>query len=334
MLTCLTAKATPVAKSQDTPIANPLIEKAVLQLEQANLWQQESNALILSANTIRKQLKQLRAAQHARAKKPMPEDAINVGKQTFEQKIQQLVGRLTQAQQQGAELRTKSQQLKQLAKTDFELALQQIWPQWLHNSQALNLADDLTASLAHNTRVRSVHKNMLAFGEGSPEAEVQAGMSLQVPALSKQNAPVDLNTSSFQFSRHEQYFAHIEVHNSASIPPDENKVLANTAAGEKTHTGAAPVPLNEIHQWRLMISDVRGNPVKDAEIEVQGHMPGHVHGLPTKPEVVQEIDPGVYLVDGLKFQMKGWWVMKFILRSPGDDAPQLDDDFFTFNLVL
>ena len=64
-------------------------------------------------------------------------------------------------------------------------------------------------------------------------------------------------------------------------------------------------------------------------------MPGHVHGLPTKPRITQEIEPGVYIVDGVKFQMKGWWVMKFVLlphKEIKQDKTQAD--FFTFNLVL
>ncbi|WP_281557700.1 FixH family protein [Thalassomonas sp. RHCl1] len=317
----LAVKAVAQEKLPDTAIENPLVAKAVAQLDQANLWQKQANELILNANKIRKQLKKIRVRA-----------AKSTDKQKFEQEIQGLLSQLTQAQQQGAELRTKSLALKQQAKTDFEQALLHIWPQWLHNREALTLEDNFNGSLAHNTRVRSVHKNMLGFGSEPSTSTAQPDMSLQVPALGKQNAPADLNISSFQFSRHEQYFAHIEVH-----PGGSGQSSDGSLAEKEPGTGqaaASSVPLNEIHQWRLMISDVRGNPVEDVEIEVQGHMPGHVHGLPTKPAVVEEIDSGIYLVDGLKFQMKGWWVMKFILRQPGADNSQSADDFFTFNLVL
>ncbi|WDE07892.1 FixH family protein [Thalassomonas viridans] len=308
---------------------NPLVAKAVAQLNQANLWHKQANDAILDANKIRKQLKQLRA--RAARKTPvagqMPEDKENAGKK-LEQEIQSLLGRLTQAQRQGSELRAKSQQLKRQAKLDFERAMLHIWPQWLQNREALTLEDNINMPLAHNARLRSVHKNMPESAGKSSMPQGQADMSLQVPALSKQNAPADLNTSTFQFSRHEQYFAHIEVHDGDFIKAGRD------GEEESGQVQVSAVPLNEIHQWRLMISDVRGNPVKDADIEVQGHMPGHVHGLPTKPAVVREIDSGIYLVDGLKFQMKGWWVMKFIMRQPGSMDSQVGDDFFTFNLVL
>ncbi|WDE14192.1 FixH family protein [Thalassomonas haliotis] len=336
ILLLLTAKAVQ-AKSPDTAIENPLVAKAVTQLDQARQWQKQANERILHANTIRKQLKQrrARAAKSSRSASALPDNDKNTDKEEFEQEIQELLGQLTQAQQQGAELRRKSQLLKQQAKMDFEQALLHIWPQWLHNREALILEDNLNASLAHNTQIRSVHKNMLAFAGNSSKRVQRPDMSLQVPALGKQNAPADLNTSSFQFSRHEQYFAHIEVHPGGAGKANYSGMAEKEqGAGQTVLSEPASVPLNEIHQWRLMISDVRGNPVKDVDIEVQGHMPGHVHGLPTKPAVVEEIDAGIYLVDGLKFQMKGWWVMKFILRQEGADSSQFADDFFTFNLVL
>ncbi len=73
-----------------------------------------------------------------------------------------------------------------------------------------------------------------------------------------------------------------------------------------------------MHRSRLLVSDLDGAPVQGATILVAGHMPGHVHGLPTQPRVTQELAPGV-LVEGLKFQMEGWWVMEF--RDPAARRP-------------
>ena len=92
---------------------------------------------------------------------------------------------------------------------------------------------------------------------------------------------------------------------------------------QKYQRWGTKVPLNEIHRWVLVVEDQAGQPV-EAEFKVVGHMPGHVHGLPTAPQVTQQLAPGVYLVEGVKFQMRGWWVMQF----------ETDNDSLRFNVVL
>jgi hypothetical protein len=57
-------------------------------------------------------------------------------------------------------------------------------------------------------------------------------------------------------------------------------------------------------------------------------MPEHGHGLPTEPEVNDETAPGVYLVEGMKFSMPGWWVVTFHVKSGSSE------DSVTFNLRL
>lgn len=90
-----------------------------------------------------------------------------------------------------------------------------------------------------------------------------------------------------------------------------------------------PVPVNVIHGWTLTVVTADGNnPVKDAVISIDGDMPQHGHGLPTQPEATQELSDGEYLVEGLKFSMPGWWVMKFHIRT----MEQEDD--VTFNLMV
>jgi hypothetical protein len=44
-------------------------------------------------------------------------------------------------------------------------------------------------------------------------------------------------------------------------------------------------------------------------------MPQHGHGLPTKPVVTRYAGNGDYVVDGMKFNMGGWWVVKFRVSS-------------------
>ncbi len=65
------------------------------------------------------------------------------------------------------------------------------------------------------------------------------------------------------------------------------------------------VPVNQMHQWTLHVEMADGQPVEDATITVDGDMPQHGHGLPTKPQVTKYLGNGDYLVEGMKFQMGG-----------------------------
>ncbi len=88
------------------------------------------------------------------------------------------------------------------------------------------------------------------------------------------------------------------------------------------------VPVNQMHQWTLHVETSDGQPVENAVITVDGDMPQHGHGLPTRPQVTQYLGNGDYLVEGLKFQMGGWWVMDFSITSEGQT------DAVHFNLRL
>jgi hypothetical protein len=89
-----------------------------------------------------------------------------------------------------------------------------------------------------------------------------------------------------------------------------------------------PSPVNRIHSWTLHVQTADGKPVTGADISLDGNMPEHGHGLPTEPEVTQEVSSGEYLVEGMKFSMPGWWVINFNIKS-GDKQ-----DTVTFNLIL
>ncbi|MBI5842272.1 MAG: FixH family protein [Chloroflexi bacterium] len=89
-----------------------------------------------------------------------------------------------------------------------------------------------------------------------------------------------------------------------------------------------PLAINQIHTWTLHIETADGQPVENAEITVDGGMPQHGHGLPTRPQVTQNLGNGDYVVEGMKFQMGGWWEVKFSITSGGKT------DTVTFNLIL
>lgn len=89
-----------------------------------------------------------------------------------------------------------------------------------------------------------------------------------------------------------------------------------------------PIKINELHSWRLHVETADGRPVDDATITIHGDMPGHGHGLPTEPVVAQKLGNGDYLVEGMKFQMSGWWYVDFDITSAAGS------DTVRFNLTL
>ena len=46
-----------------------------------------------------------------------------------------------------------------------------------------------------------------------------------------------------------------------------------------------PIVINQIHAWTIHVATPDGQPVTDAVITVDGDMPQHGHGLPTRPQV-------------------------------------------------
>jgi len=88
------------------------------------------------------------------------------------------------------------------------------------------------------------------------------------------------------------------------------------------------VPLSQIHSWTLKVETPDGQPVEGAVIQVDGGMPQHGHGLPTSPQVTEYLGNGEYRVEGMKFQMPGWWEVRFLISEGGET------DAITFNLNL
>lgn len=91
---------------------------------------------------------------------------------------------------------------------------------------------------------------------------------------------------------------------------------------------AQPIPVNKMHTWMLHVETPDGQPLDAAEITVDGDMPQHGHGMPTRPQVTQNLGGGDYRVEGMKFQMGGWWVIDFYITANGAS------DKVSFNLLL
>lgn len=91
---------------------------------------------------------------------------------------------------------------------------------------------------------------------------------------------------------------------------------------------ATPAAINQIHSWRIQVTSPTGVPIIHARIAVDGGMPQHGHGLPTRPQATREVVDGTYLLEGMKFSMTGWWEIKLTIQS-ADGSDQV-----TFNTVV
>jgi hypothetical protein len=115
------------------------------------------------------------------------------------------------------------------------------------------------------------------------------------------------------------------------VPPNLDYSLTRLSANgvyRATYSSETPVPVNQLHSWTLHVETADGKPVDNAAISIFGDMPQHGHGMPTEPQVTQNLDHGDYLVEGMKFQMGGWWKIDFTINANGQS------DQVSFNLML
>ena len=89
-----------------------------------------------------------------------------------------------------------------------------------------------------------------------------------------------------------------------------------------------PLRTRKLQSVHVAIADAHGQPISNARIAIDGGMPQHRHGLPTRPQVTKSIGSGVYEIDGVRFNMGGWWEFKLSVTT---DA---GTDLITFNLNL
>lgn len=74
--------------------------------------------------------------------------------------------------------------------------------------------------------------------------------------------------------------------------------------------------INQFQQWLVEIKDQSENPVFPAKIAISGGMPSHGHGLPTQPQVTDYLGDGLYLIEGIKFNMTGNWMIHLQILTP------------------
>lgn len=100
--------------------------------------------------------------------------------------------------------------------------------------------------------------------------------------------------------------------------------------GTFTATVEAPRPLKvgPLQTVHLRVVDANGVPVDGAQVRIDGGMPQHGHGLPTKPRVTGRSEDGAYVVEGVRFNMGGWWELRFAVQQAAAT------DSVTFNIRL
>ena len=165
---------------------------------------------------------------------------------------------------------------------------------------------------AQTTSTRGNAKRIMSFASGRMGRRVGAvagGIFLALAVLvgtgfwHMNYVPADLDTSREQLSENGRYVVSYEP-------------------------SARPVPINELHAWTIRVTTPDGEPVEDASITIDGDMPQHGHGLPTQPQATAYLGDGRYLIEGVKFQMTGWWFMQF------DISDESRDDRVRFDFVL
>jgi hypothetical protein len=95
-----------------------------------------------------------------------------------------------------------------------------------------------------------------------------------------------------------------------------------------TLRGAETLEPRRMYTWQVSVTDQAGRPVSNAAIDVDGGMPEHGHGLPTRPRVTRNLGAGAYEISGVRFNMGGWWELTLSIESPSGI------DTVTFNLSL
>ena len=89
-----------------------------------------------------------------------------------------------------------------------------------------------------------------------------------------------------------------------------------------------PIVIEEPQTWTVEIAMADGTSPDLADITVDGGMPQHGHGFPTKPRITREVDEGTYLLEGMKFSMTDWWDLKLGIQGAGGA------DAVVFNIVV
>lgn len=110
----------------------------------------------------------------------------------------------------------------------------------------------------------------------------------------------------------------------------ENLDLSRVKSGTNFVVRYVPegaVPVADLHAWTVVVEDKDGRPVALSELSFVADMPQHLHGLGSVPRVTR-VSPGRFRVEGLNFQMPGWWKVEIEVRL------EAVAETFRFDLVI
>lgn len=119
---------------------------------------------------------------------------------------------------------------------------------------------------------------------------------------------------------------------SVQRPADEAFGLGPRVSVNQVYTATLqprqPLRVRQLQTVPVLLTDSQGRPVDNAVISVDGGMPEHGHGLPTQPRVTRALGGGLYEIEGVRFNMGGWWQFQLAIDSAAGA------DRVTFNLSL
>ena len=81
----------------------------------------------------------------------------------------------------------------------------------------------------------------------------------------------------------------------------------------------SPLRINQIHSWHVRILDGDRKTVAVEQLQINGGMPEHDHGLPTQPQITATLDNGDYLLEGVRFHMQGLWLLQIDLQHDSSE---------------
>lgn len=91
-----------------------------------------------------------------------------------------------------------------------------------------------------------------------------------------------------------------------------------------TLTPLKPVKLRKLQTWVLNIESTQtGASIHNARVTMDGGMPSHGHGLPSKPNITPSRKKGAFIIEGLKFSMGGEWLLSFNISSAQFDRADI-----------
>jgi hypothetical protein len=122
------------------------------------------------------------------------------------------------------------------------------------------------------------------------------------------------------------------VHGGAQKPAESEFGLGPRLSSEGRYSAvlkpAESLRPRKLQTIEIALQDAKGQAVDGAQITIDGGMPQHGHGLPTRPRVTRNPGSGVYVIEGVRFNMGGWWEFKLAING------NAGTDTVTFNLAL